>query len=879
LIGGANETGKSTLIEALHRTLFLKATSTGSPVEALRSKINLGHPTVEIKFQAKEEIYLLRKCFTGSSGQITLLNEISGNTLSGPKAEEYLAGLIGVKESLGSRQAGSLLPKRWAHLWVMQGSAGNDLLKADKSSYEFDSLLLQLEKKGGAAIQISANDQRVLKKINDEINKNFTSKSIRKNSPLDIKAEELVNAKNKLDIAISNLKEYEQSSEELVGINEKIEEIQNIRLPELLEQRNQISKVTEERKLIEAQINLASKTLEPIKLRYETSQKVLKRFNHLLENIKTKEEEKKLLKQRKIEQAANELILTNSLKTKKEIIPNLKVKLTFLEKSLLLAQILLDKSRLLETILRLKKELKKSKTNLEKINTIKNEIASLSKIERIELNQLRDLNHKIQNNLARQEMLNTEIKLIRSNQSIRVDGEEISPGDQKQFSHTFELQIGDNISLEIRPGGGDAINSLKGHHENLFKEFSQILSKLNLGSLKDAENEFEKRLSLEQQLSLLELPSEVDIKDKQKQIYEKTNRIAELENDLLEFGNYQDNMFHDQLIPSTVDELEEFKQRNLTSRNNISSSLDQANQLMEFAQSELQTFRESLIEEESKLKIIDNDLNTLRESLLEIQKNHSNQEKLKSEIRLLEKELLEVENNLSNLNNRIISLEEINNLNDIEIIDAKIHAIEEDKERLIAEKGSAQRNCFNISSSDPYAAIEQAKVNLENIKIEYQTLRRITDSHKLLKDLFSNVQTNLSSKYTKPLANAISNYLKPLIDSETVVQLEFDQATGFNGLKMRRGKEFYDFDQLSGGMREQLAAALRLSIADVLKSEHNGCLPLVFDDAFTNSDPERIKIVKHMIKSAADNGLQIILLTCEPKSYESFADEEIILSQ
>ena len=31
LIEGANETGKSTLIEALHRTLFLKATATRSP--------------------------------------------------------------------------------------------------------------------------------------------------------------------------------------------------------------------------------------------------------------------------------------------------------------------------------------------------------------------------------------------------------------------------------------------------------------------------------------------------------------------------------------------------------------------------------------------------------------------------------------------------------------------------------------------------------------------------------------------------------------------------------------------------------------------------------------------------------------------------------
>ena len=51
LIGGANETGKSTLIDALHRTLFLKATATGSPVEALRSKLHLATPKLRLNLK------------------------------------------------------------------------------------------------------------------------------------------------------------------------------------------------------------------------------------------------------------------------------------------------------------------------------------------------------------------------------------------------------------------------------------------------------------------------------------------------------------------------------------------------------------------------------------------------------------------------------------------------------------------------------------------------------------------------------------------------------------------------------------------------------------------------------------------------------------
>ena len=78
-------------------------------------------------------------------------------------------------------------------------------------------------------------------------------------------------------------------------------------------------------------------------------------------------------------------------------------------------------------------------------------------------------------------------------------------------------------------------------------------------------------------------------------------------------------------------------------------------------------------------------------------------------------------------------------------------------------------------------------------------------------------------------------------------------------------------------MREQLAAALRLSMADVLREAHDGCLPLVFDDAFTNSDPERVDLVKRMLGSAVDRGLQVILLTCDPAAYGSFADQVVEL--
>jgi len=54
-------------------------------------------------------------------------------------------------------------------------------------------------------------------------------------------------------------------------------------------------------------------------------------------------------------------------------------------------------------------------------------------------------------------------------------------------------------------------------------------------------------------------------------------------------------------------------------------------------------------------------------------------------------------------------------------------------------------------------------------------------------------------------------------------------------------------------------------MAEVLAEAYDGTLPVLFDDAFGNSDPERQAGVYRMLQKAADQGLQVILLTCDPE--------------
>jgi DNA repair exonuclease SbcCD ATPase subunit len=209
----------------------------------------------------------------------------------------------------------------------------------------------------------------------------------------------------------------------------------------------------------------------------------------------------------------------------------------------------------------------------------------------------------------------------------------------------------------------------------------------------------------------------------------------------------------------------------------------------------------------------------------------------------------------------------------------QLETLNKRQEQLLDQRGAAKQRCDSISAQDPYAAVEQARLQLETAEADHRQLRRVIDAHALLRDLFQEAQADLSSRYSEPLAQAIGAYLRPLVPDGPVARLDYDQSKGFQSLQLRRGQEFYDFDALSGGMREQLAAALRLSMADVLKDAHDGCLPLVFDDAFTNADPQRIALVKRMLSAAVERGLQVILLTCDPAAYGPFAEQVVELGQ
>ena len=86
LIGGPNESGKSTLAEAAHRALFLRSKTGGNIQKEMVSSCHLGEPEVLLTFEAAGTRWELEKRFAATKGS-TRLTVHGGATLRDDEAE------------------------------------------------------------------------------------------------------------------------------------------------------------------------------------------------------------------------------------------------------------------------------------------------------------------------------------------------------------------------------------------------------------------------------------------------------------------------------------------------------------------------------------------------------------------------------------------------------------------------------------------------------------------------------------------------------------------------------------------------------------------------------------------------------------------------
>ena len=863
IIGGANETGKSTLLEALHRALFLKSTASGAVVDQLHSRTHQGVPTVDLTFEARGQCWRLHKEFGGPRGRAEL-HPSGGLPLMGQEAEEKLAMLLESGGPLDGRRASAALGKCWAHLWVVQGQAGSDPLQ-DRETYPLEQLIRQLEQHGGAALQ-SQLDQQVAGRIDEQLSATFTNlgrtPKPRKHSPLWMAEQQKDLAARELDQAEQLVQEDRVVSQRLAQVRDELGQVRG-RLDALKKRLPQLRR-------LQSQYLMERKELDNLDIRV----KGLAQDHCSLQDLsqaagRHKLDQEQCLKQERV--LAQQLESTQRTQAEhQQQVNHLRERDLYLSHKLCQLQCWKDQRRLQQAIQALQQQQQAQEQ-------LRSHLGRLPPIGLDQVKELRALEGKQRDCRTRRDAMAATVELLhaRAHGEVRLGGQALTMGQPLPLTRAAELQVGDDVTVRVSPGGDQM--ALAKADQNATQVLDERLRQLSVASVEAADEILRERQGLQQQLQAQFQQADPNTLQR---LQEELTHVETQMQKLAQAGPSEADGTPAKDAPLSEAVLQQQLREHQHTSQQVKRQYRHVEAALGAAQREVNAIKAQQAQVQTRLQVCASEETSCLRQVAKLLATYGTEEALKNRYTHEQVEQAKAQARLGELDQQLQELIAPELDTPEEVISRLEHQearLQTQQQQLLNEEGQLQERRRSSSSKDPMITLEKAKMALEQAQEQWKHQHQLGAALLLLKERFRQAQADLSSRYTEPLAQAISSYLSPLHPEHQgapICRMDYSRDAGLQGLKLWRGQAIYDFAQLSGGMREQLSAALRLSMADVLKDRYDHCLPLIFDDAFTNTDPERIPMVSRMLNTAVANGLQVILLTCNPQAYGSLNREK-----
>lgn len=859
LLGGPNEAGKSTVVEALHKVLFLKASATGRAVDDMRSRLHSGLPEVELGFEAGGARWELRKRFSGASGTCQLSSD-AGLALRGAAAEEQLARLLGVDGPIEGRRHAQL-PLRWAHLWVRQGEAGTNLLGNPSEAYDVEQLVQQLQQRGAAAAALeSPLDRLVSEQLQAQLDQQFTATGkLKAGSPLATARQRCSEASLNFEQAQALQAELEAAMEQLRLLGQRLQLIE-------AQERPQLQRALQ----LEAQLQLRRAQVEPLRQqlsKLEQDQAQLQALQLRLGELGAQQQDWQLQRSSRLQQLGS---LKANCQGSEQVCQELKNQQQLQLERLELAQQLLDLANLEREGQQLLEHQQQFQQLQGQAEQCKQGLAQLAPIDAAAVKALRQAEQQWAHAEARSQAMATAVSLIEANQPVSLAGKPLSPGETVQLNGSAELTVGCGIRLQIRPGGGEATAQAE-------VSLRELQCAIGVTSSEAAEVIAQQRQALELELaSLRQAASTIPWSRLEEQIAALEPRRQRLLSRLAQHQLQRQSLAESNELPQGREELEAWIEQLRQQTNELRQRQQQAEAERTSRRLQLERQHQSSQELERNLEQLTGSLSTLAERQLALQASHGDAQQLMEAVNSSRQALLIQEAELSALDKEIID-----KLPAGGAIEQRLRLLDSEKDALLTSRGQNEQRCLTLSSDDPTALVEHRQAAWESAQADLEALELQIQALQMLQTMFHKTRQDFSQRYSEPLEQAIGPYLRFLQNGRHQASLDFDPKSGFGNFELQQGQHRFGFEQLSGGMREQLAAALRLALAEVLQPAYDGCLPLIFDDAFTNSDQQRLQALQQMLRRGANHGMQLILLSCNPNDYQALAAElgsEIVIA-
>lgn len=861
VVGGRNEIGKSTIAEAIHRVLFLKADGTTEYHKKMKSNFG-GEPEVRLRFEQGGTTYVLFKRFL--KNQVTKFGIEGKAEYSDAQADAELTNVIHAQTGLGK----SGLTTQWAHLWAWQEQSMDNPLSDDR--YPHQALIVQVQKLGGGAAMQSKKDQQVAEKLITRRDALFTTRGLKADSPA-AKASSLVD-------------KYEQEATEARKVLEEIQaSLEQIRTSEeniASEKASQFNLQTELEKhaaeLIE--IEKAEKVLAEISRQIaaaDGSLRTLKesqaKIDQQLANIEISKQELAEARKELAPLAQASADAKADAETCRLASDAAYVERDTLQKSATLVQQAIDRIELLERKVAVEAELRKAESADVLIEKLQKALSAIPEITRKDITALAKLGDVASNAQAALEAMGVSVTVQKAGRKVSLDGTDVLEGHSKVVTDASVIRVGDDVTLCLSPKNGDIATQRK-TLEQAHQKFAEALKKFGVDSLSAAETNLSARDDLQGKIERAETSrgssSAADLR--------KT--LGDLENEIIQ----QDAKHPDSKQASLADKatMSAEKKRLSPLVRDAGANADTKGALRDAAdkKSSKAIAGESALS--SRVEKLGAELNNLDNQLTGMLSSTGSLDKLKAAVILAENECKALDGKLT------ASQAEISKLTPDLVrsaIKMKQSGLEKSSVRINeAEKVSNTHRGVvkGRTSGDPKLTLATAVAKLESAQADYMRENALAEAIKLLADTFESTQAELNRAFTGPLVSKIDEYAKILFGHDASIEMVDNNGTFTEPVLIRpqRGlNSTAPFDKLSGGAKEQFSAAIRLAMAEVLSKSHDGHLPVIFDDTFSYTDTENLNKVHLLLNHASEKGLQVILFTHAPDEFKPMGADVTIL--
>ena len=873
VVVGPNESGKSTLVDAIERVLCYPHRSTADNLEGLRPRAGGGHPEVTLEFEQRGQRYVIHKIFKGAQA-VARLTEPDGRVRTKDDAETRLRELLGFDDTQLQGPFGG-----WSHLWARQGEAGDDPTRPGALGDAAKDLDARLKRMTGTNVTESPHDTATGLRIAREHDANYTAKGkVTAGSRLDVATTDLARAREAATLAAARLSKLEAAADAVDHEDSLIRDGKTT-LADAERRLGAIRKKLAEIAVLEKTLGTEQAAADAVAADHST----LKEGDAHIEALGSQ------VAARSAAIAPREQEIATLLRHEQQLESAVAGCLAAIEHANESLRSVAAEEELLRAVATVF-ELAAARTELEStlaqitgleeaVAVIDERLSRLPAIDQATVEELESLDRHLEVTRGKLAASANRVELVRASVAVAVDGQPLPVGEPRLLTDPAEISIGEGTVLRITPGSGESMLELRETVSRTRRALASGLDRLGLKAVAEARPALETRIAVEAARERhKENIAALDGDGVRERLAVVCADITKLEADI---DRKKPAGFEWPADAAAVIAAVRVLQAR---RRQADEEVRHVVARFESARSEFASTKRTREEREA-------DLAAERRALLELHVQRTALEAVhgtnrKQRLRSLADDRAAKEaaarataQKLRDLTPDDVRIEQERYENTVKVTTEAINDAN-------VRRARAEADLERGGTTDPHGDKAAADARHETAKRRHAEIEQRAHAVRHLRDLFEKRRQERADLVAAPLCRKVREYLDSLFGpgNQVSIRKANEKFADLTVARPTAGGLDFEFDVLSGGTREQVAATWRLAMAEVLAEGGGGdtaladaCLPMVFDDAFVNSDPERIEAVRRVLYLASRRGLQIIVLSCNPQEYASFANKRIDL--